>query len=74
MRARHLSIPIGFDRDGALAALYSVVSCAQVTFAYPGGVVQSKPLLEGPAPATLRARVSELVRASRERGWRLPLP
>ncbi len=74
MRARHLSIPIGFDRDGALAALYSVVSCAQVTFAYPGGVVQSKPLLEGPAPATLRARVSELVRAARERGWRLPLP
>jgi hypothetical protein len=74
IRARNLSIPIGFDRDGALAALYSVVSCAQVTFAYPGGVVQSKPLLEGPAPATLRARVSELVRASRERGWRLPLP
>jgi hypothetical protein len=42
-----------------------------VTFAYPGGVVQSKPLLEGPAPATLRARVNELVQAARAHGWRL---
>jgi hypothetical protein len=70
IRARSLSIPIGFDRDGALAALYKVVSCSQVTFAYPGGVVQSKPLLEGPAPATLRARVSELVQAARAHGLR----
>jgi hypothetical protein len=74
IRARNLSIPIGFDRDGALAALYKVVSCSQVTFAYPGGVVQSKPLLEGPAPATLRARVSELVQAARARGWKPRLP
>jgi hypothetical protein len=74
MRARRLSIPIGFDRDGALASLYNVVSCAQVTFAYPGGVVQSRPLLEGPSLATLRARVSELVQAARERGSRMPLP
>jgi hypothetical protein len=74
MRARSLSIPIGFDRDGALAALYDVVSCAQVNFAYPGGVVQSKPLLEVPSPATLRTRVSELVRAARARGDRPQLP
>jgi hypothetical protein len=74
MRARKLSIPIGFDRDGALAALYKVVSCSQVTFAYPGGVVQGRPLLEVPAPATLRARVSELARAARERGWRPSAP
>jgi hypothetical protein len=70
IRARNLSIPIGFDSDGALAALYKVVSCAQVTFAYPGGVVQSKPLLEIPAPATLRMRVSELAQAARARGYR----
>ncbi len=70
IRARNLSIPIGLDRDGALAALYKVVSCSQVTFAYPGGVVQSKPLLEGSASATLRARVSQLLLAARERGWK----
>ena len=43
-----------------------------MSFAYPGGVVQSKALLERPALATLRARVSELVRAARARGWRPP--
>jgi hypothetical protein len=74
VRARHLSIPIGFDRDGALAALYKVASCPQVSFAYPGGVVQSKALLDRPAPATLRARVSELVAASRARGWKPQAP
>jgi hypothetical protein len=74
IRARSLSIPIGFDRDGALSALYKVVSCSQVTFAYPGGVVQSKPLLEVPTPATLRMRVDELARAARAHGYRTRLP
>jgi hypothetical protein len=75
IRARSLSaVPIGFDRDGALSAPYKVVSCSQVTFAYPGGVVQSKPLLEVPTPATLRMRVSELVQAARARGYRTRLP
>jgi hypothetical protein len=74
IRARNLTIPVGFDRDGVLAALYKVVSCAQLTFAYPGGVVQSKPLLEVPAPATLRGRVSELVQAARARRYRPRLP
>jgi len=74
IRARNLTIPVGFDRDGVLAALYKVVSCAQLTFAYPGGVVQSKPLLEVPALATLRGRVSELVQAARARGYGPRLP
>lgn len=72
VRVQRLSIPIGFDEDGALAALYKVASCPQVSFAYPGGVVQSKALLERPARATLRARVSELAAASRQRGWKPP--
>ncbi|HEY5343190.1 MAG TPA: hypothetical protein VIJ66_05970 [Solirubrobacteraceae bacterium] len=69
---KSLSIPIGFDSEGVLADVYKLVSCPQVSFAYPGGVVQSRALLERPALATLRARVSELVRASRARGWRPP--
>jgi len=36
--------------------------------------VQSRPLLEVPAPATLRMRVSELVQAARARGYRTRLP
>ena len=70
VRSRGLSMPVGIDRDGVLAGLYKVASCPQVTFAYPGGVVQSRALLARPALATLRTRVSELVAASRARGWR----
>jgi hypothetical protein len=72
VRSRGLSLPVGIDRDGALAALYKVASCPQVTFAYPGGVAQSRALFTRPPRATLRARVSELVAAARARGWRPP--
>ena len=67
-----LSFPVGIDSDGVLASLYKVASCPQVSFAYPGGVVQSKALLRAPTLATLRARVEQLVVASRARGWRAP--
>jgi hypothetical protein len=70
VHSRHLTLPVGIDKDGALASLYKVFSCPQVNFAYPGGVVQSKALLRNPSRASLRARVSELVAASRARGWR----
>ena len=41
VRSRQLTLPVGIDSDGAVAHLYKVASCPQVTFAYPGGVVQS---------------------------------
>jgi hypothetical protein len=72
IRSRALSLPIGLDKDGALAALYKVATCPQVTFAYPGGEVQSKALLSTPSPTLLRARVAELVAAARARGWKPP--
>lgn len=70
VHAWHLTLPVGIDSDGAVATLYQVASCPQVTFAYPGGVVQSAALLTRPSRATLRARLSELVAAARARGWR----
>jgi hypothetical protein len=70
VRTRGLSLPVGLDRDGSLLALYKLATCPQVTFAYPGGVVESPALLTRPPIATLRARVRELVAASRARGWR----
>jgi hypothetical protein len=70
VRTRGLSLPVGLDRDGSLLPLYKVATCPQVTFAYPGGVVESPALLTRPPIATLRARVRELVAASRARGWR----
>jgi hypothetical protein len=70
VRSRGLQFPVGEDRDGSLLGLYKMASCPQVTFAYPGGVVQSAALLVRPSISTLRARVADLVAASRARGWR----
>ncbi len=70
VRSRGLTFPVGVDPEGVLPGLYAMASCPQITFAYPGGVVQSKALLTTPSPALLRQRVSELVGAARARGWR----
>jgi hypothetical protein len=70
--ADHLRFPLGIDEEGTLAALYSVASCPQVTFAYPGGAVQSRALLRRPPLAQLRGRVSALLAGSRARGWSAP--
>jgi hypothetical protein len=73
IRTRGLTLPVGIDTDGVLVALYKVASCPQVTFAYPGGTVQSRALLTRPSFATLRSRVSQLVAASKARGWTGPV-
>jgi hypothetical protein len=72
VRTLRLTLPVGLDNDGAVAALYKVFTCPQVNFAYPGGVVESKALLGNPTLAALRARVSELAAASRARERREP--
>jgi hypothetical protein len=60
----HLTFPVGLDRDGALAALYELATCPQISFIEKGGVIQSKALLNRPSIATLRSRVGALVAAS----------
>jgi hypothetical protein len=72
IHSRGLTLPVGIDKDGALVALYKVDSCPQLTFAYPGGVVQGKTLQGSPSASTLRARVGELVSAARARGLERP--
>jgi hypothetical protein len=72
VRSDGLTFPVGVDSEGVLPGLYAMASCPQITFAYPGGVVQSKALLTTPSPAVLRRRVGELVAASLARGWRPP--
>jgi hypothetical protein len=68
--ARGLRFPVGIDRDGVLATVYRVASCPQVSFALPGGVVESWALLGRPSAGILRARIGELVGAARSRGWK----
>jgi hypothetical protein len=72
IRSRGLRFPVGLDSDGALAALYKVATCPQLTFAYPGGEAQGHAILTRPSRATLRARLNALVAGSRERGWKGP--
>jgi len=72
VRMLGLTLPVGLDLEGGAAARYKVYSCPQVNFVYPGGVVQSKALLSSPTLASLRARVGELLSASRARALREP--
>jgi peroxiredoxin len=64
----HLTFPVGLDPDGALAALYELATCPQVSFIEKGGVIQSRALLNRPSIATLRGRVRALLAASRASG------
>jgi hypothetical protein len=72
IRTHRLSLPIGIDNDGALAALYKVGTCPQVSFLYPGGEVQGGALINTPSRALLRRRLARLVNGARGRGWRGP--
>jgi hypothetical protein len=69
VREQKLTIPLGFDEQGALTALYRVLSCPQLDFIYPGGRTQGKPMLSRPSEAALEARVSKLIASSRAEGW-----
>ena len=50
-------MPVGYDRDGAVASLYRVGGCPTFAYAYPGGTLQS-------------ASVGELDRGAAERPGR----
>ncbi len=62
-------LPVGYDRDGAVASLYKVGGCPTFAYVYPGGTLASASVGELTA-ARLAARVERLLSASRaaERG------
>jgi hypothetical protein len=64
-----LTMPVGVDSDGAVGATYGMLICPETIFVYPGGIVQSKPLIGRPSLAALRARIAQLVSGARARGW-----
>jgi thiol-disulfide isomerase/thioredoxin len=61
---RDWEMPVGYDRDGAVAALYRVGGCPTFAFAYPGGTLQSASIGDL-STAQLEARVRELLAATR---------
>jgi hypothetical protein len=58
------TMPIGYDRDGAVATLYRVGGCPTFAYVYPGGTLQSASsgILTA---AQLGARIEALQRATR---------
>jgi hypothetical protein len=63
VRRNGWAMPVGYDRDGAVASLYRVGGCPTFAYVYPGGVLQSASIgdLE---EDELSGRVERLLRAS----------
>jgi len=66
---RGWEMPVGYDRDGAVAGLYRVGLCPTFAYVYPGGTLQAASVGRISA-AALGARIEALLAASRraERG------
>lgn len=61
---RGWEMPVGYDRDGAVASLYRVGLCPTFAYVYPGGTLESAGVGELTA-AELSDRVERLLHASR---------
>ncbi len=64
VRERGWTMPVGYDRDGAVAGLYRVGGCPTFAYVYPGGTLESASSGELTA-AALRDRVDQLLAATR---------
>jgi len=63
IRQRGWRMPVGYDRDGAVGALYRVGGCPTFAYAYPGGTLQDASIGELTAPQ-LESHVRALLRAT----------
>jgi hypothetical protein len=64
---RGWTLPVGWDRDGAVSNLYRVGGCPTVALALPGGILHQALIGDAVGEAELTAAVERLVRASRRR-------
>jgi hypothetical protein len=64
VRGRDWGMPVGYDRDGAVARLYRVGGCPTFAYVYPGGTLQSAGIGNLTA-GELSGRVEALLHASR---------
>ena len=63
IRQRGWTMPVGYDRDGAVASLYGVGGCPTFAYVYPGGTLQSAGIGDLTA-AQLSERVDRLLAAT----------
>ena len=64
IRQHGWTMPIGYDRDGAVATLYGVGGCPTFAYVYPGGTLQSASIGDLTA-AQLSTRIDRLLGATR---------
>ena len=64
VREHGWTMPVGFDRDGAVAALYHIGLCPTFAYAYPGGTLQAASIGEI-SLVQLEARVRGLLAATK---------
>lgn len=63
IRAHGWTMPVGYDRDGAVASLYRVGGCPTYAYVYPGGTLQDAGIGELTV-GELDSRVRKLLRAT----------
>jgi hypothetical protein len=63
IRQHGWKLPVGYDRDGAVASLYKIGGCPTFAYAYPGGTLESASGGELDV-AGLSARVEQLIEAT----------
>jgi hypothetical protein len=64
IRQGRWTMPVGYDRDGAVAGLYRVGGCPTFAYVYPGGTLQSASIGELTA-AQLEAHLDSLLTGTR---------
>jgi hypothetical protein len=64
IRSRGWKMPVGYDRDGAVAGLYRVGGCPTFAYVYPGGTLQAASSGELSAKQ-LEGHVKDLLQATR---------
>ncbi|HYJ22961.1 MAG TPA: TlpA disulfide reductase family protein [Solirubrobacterales bacterium] len=64
VRAHGWKLPVGYDRDGAVASLYKVGGCPTFAYVYPGGTLESASIGDL-TEVQLVARVERLLDAGR---------
>jgi len=60
---REWTMPVGYDRDGAVASLYGIGLCPTFAYVYPGGTMQSASIGEL-SERQLAERVDRLIEAT----------
>lgn len=65
IRQRNWTMPVGYDRDGAVGSLYGVGICPTFAYVYPGGTLESAGIGELTL-AQLSDRVDRLLAATAE--------